>query len=133
MNYLYPDYGLWYSRFILMGGSFFLYIYNYQVLNYNAHWRALNKLVLVFLFYYSARTIYHYKKDVLRANLFDEYVQLRSDELVNEREHLLKSEGIPRFKSRGEEMGLVQLGFAGYFTESQETVLFQRARGLQGL
>lgn len=92
MNYIYPNYSLWYSRFFLHGVGIFLYVYNYQILNYNAHWRALNKLALFFIFFYTSRTIYHYKKDILRANLFDEYVQLRSDEIVKEKEPLLKSE-----------------------------------------
>ena len=49
-------------------------------------------LFLFFIFFYTTRTIYHYKKDILRANLFDEYVQLRADEIIKEREPLLKSE-----------------------------------------
>jgi hypothetical protein len=44
------------------------------------------------MIYYTSRTIFHYKKDILRANLFDEYVQLRADELVKEKTPLLKSE-----------------------------------------
>ena len=32
-----------------------------------------------------------YRKQVLRCNLFDEYVQMRADELIKEREHLLRS------------------------------------------
>ncbi len=92
MNYLYPNYDRWFSRFALHGFGLFMYVYNYQILNYNAHWRAVNKLALFFIFFYTTRTIYHYKKDILRANLFDEYVQLRSDEIINEREPLLKSE-----------------------------------------
>lgn len=70
-----------------------MYIYNYQILNYNAHWRGLHKLALLYMVFYSSRTIFHYRKDILRANLFDEYVQLRADELIEEKKHLLKSEG----------------------------------------
>jgi len=97
MNYIYPEYHKWNNRFALHGMSLFFYVYNYQILNYNAHWRALNKLALFFLFFYTTRTIYHYKKDVLRANLFDEYVQLRSDEIVKEREPLLRTEKVKRW------------------------------------
>lgn len=71
----------------------FFYVYNYQILNYNAHWRAVHKLALFFTVFYSSRTIYHYKKDIVRANLFDEYVQMRADELIKEKTPLLKSEG----------------------------------------
>ncbi len=33
-----------------------------------------------------------YRKQVLKCNLFDEYVQMRADELVKEKEHLLYTE-----------------------------------------
>merc|ERR1711976_86334 len=97
MNYLYPNYAKWTTRFGFHGFAIFLYVYNYQILNYNAHWRALNKLALFFIFFYTTRTIYHYKKDVLRANLFDEYVQLRSDEIIKERQPLLRSDAVKRW------------------------------------
>lgn len=70
----------------------FFYVYNYQILNYNAHWRATHKLALFFTVFYSSRTIYHYRKEIVRANLFDEYVQMRADELIKQNEPLLKSE-----------------------------------------
>ena len=38
-----------------------------------------------------------YRKQVLRCNLFDEYVQMRSDEVLKEREHLLKSEEMKKW------------------------------------
>ncbi len=40
---------------------------------------------------------YRYRKQVLRCNLFDEYVQMRADELVKEREHLLRGEDMKRW------------------------------------
>lgn len=92
MNYMYPDYYKWNARFIGSATMMFFYVYNYQILTYNAHWRVINKLSLFFIFFYTGRNIYHYKKDILRANLFDEYVQLRADELIKEKEPLLKSE-----------------------------------------
>lgn len=64
------------------------------------------------MFFYTSRTIYHYKKDIIRANLFDEYVQLRSDEIVKEKEPLLKSESnynIYNAFDRGQEMDLVSI------------------------
>jgi hypothetical protein len=93
MNYLYPDYAKWQSRFAALALGAFMYVYNYQILTYNAHWRVVNKLAIFYIIFYTSRTYYHYKKDILRANLFDEYVQLRSDELIKEKEHLVKSEG----------------------------------------
>ena len=38
-----------------------------------------------------------YRKQVLRCNLFDEYVQMRADELIKEREHLLKGEDMTKW------------------------------------
>ena len=38
-----------------------------------------------------------YRKQVLRCNLFDEYVQMRADELVAEREHLLKGDDMKKW------------------------------------
>jgi hypothetical protein len=40
---------------------------------------------------------YRYRKQVLRCNLFDEYVQMRADELVKEREHLLRGEDMKKW------------------------------------
>ena len=69
-----------------------MYVYNFHIMNYNAHWRAIHKLGLFFIIFYSMRNIYHYRKDIIRANLFDEYIQMRADELIKERQHLLKSD-----------------------------------------
>lgn len=55
------------------------------------------KATLSLLFYYSNCIYYKYRKQVLRCNLFDEYVQLRADELVKEREHLLRSEDMKKW------------------------------------
>lgn len=38
-----------------------------------------------------------YRKQVLRCNLFDEYVQLRANELIEEREHLLHGEDMKKW------------------------------------
>ena len=40
---------------------------------------------------------YKYRKQVLRCNLFDEYVQMRADELIKERQHTLKSEDMKKW------------------------------------
>ena len=126
MNYIYPQYSKWNNRFVLHGMSLFFYVYNYQILNYNAHWRALNKLALFFIFFYSTRTIYHYKKDILRANLFDEYVQLRADEIIKEREPLLKTESNYSYlKLRGQEMGLVWFRRQRGLIQMPQTILSQ--------
>ena len=46
---------------------------------------------------FSGIVYWKYRKQVLRANLFDEYVQSRADELIEEREHLLHSEGVKQW------------------------------------
>jgi hypothetical protein len=96
MNYLYPDYSKWRLRAVGLSGMFFLYIYNYQIIAYNAHWRFAHKIFLFYLIFYTTRSIFNYKKDVLRANLFDEYVQLRADELIKQNEKNLNSEEVKR-------------------------------------
>ena len=47
--------------------------------------------------YYSVKTIFNYRKDVLRANLFDEYVQLRADELIKQHESKIRSEPVKKY------------------------------------
>jgi hypothetical protein len=49
------------------------------------------------LFYFSNFVYYKYRKQVLRCNLFDEYVQMRADELVKEREPLLRGEQMKKW------------------------------------
>ena len=97
MNYMYPDYVRWKKRSLGLAGMFFFYIYNYQIIAHNAHWRSLHKLGLFMLIFYSTKTFFNYRKDVLRVNLFDEYVQLRADELISQREHSIRSEPVKRY------------------------------------
>jgi hypothetical protein len=54
-------------------------------------------MTLGLLFTTSNLIYYKYRKQVLRCNLFDEYVQMRADELVKEREHLLRSEQMKKW------------------------------------
>ena len=97
MNYLYPDYHRWRKRALGLSFSYFMYIYNYQIIAHNAHWRSAHKLILFFMIYYSVKTIFNYRKDVLRANLFDEYVQLRADELIKQRESSIKADAVKKY------------------------------------
>ena len=97
MNYLYPDYLKWKKRAFYMGAMFFVYLYNYQIIAHNAHWRFFHKVFLTIMVFHSAKTIYNYRKDVLRANLFDEYVQLRSDELIDQHRNNVRSNEVKRY------------------------------------
>ena len=45
-----------------------------------------------------SQALYHkYRKQALRCNLFDEYVQMRADELIGEREHMLKGDDMKKW------------------------------------
>ena len=57
----------------------------------------VTKATLGLLFFASNQLYFKYRKQVLRANLFDEYVQMRADELVKEREHLLRGEQMKKW------------------------------------
>ena len=57
----------------------------------------MTKATLGLLFFASNQIYFKYRKQVLRCNLFDEYVQMRADELVKEREHLLKGEQMKKW------------------------------------
>jgi hypothetical protein len=64
---------------------------------HNKNLLFISKCTLGLLFYSSNLVYYKYRKQVLRCNLFDEYVQMRADELVKEREHLLRSEQMKKW------------------------------------
>lgn len=57
----------------------------------------MTKATLGMLFFSSNMLYYKYRKQVLRCNLFDEYVQMRADELVKEREPLLRSDDMKKW------------------------------------
>ena len=97
MTYLYVDYPL-YKRWVMFACGVCLFaLYNYNILFHNKNMAFATKSTLGMLFVYSNGLYYKYRKQVLRANLFDEYVQMRADELVKEREHLFKSEAFKRW------------------------------------
>jgi hypothetical protein len=64
---------------------------------HNKNMAFATKATLFSLFYSSNILYMKYRKQVLRCNLFDEYVQMRADELVKEREHLLKGEDMKKW------------------------------------
>ena len=69
----------------------FFFLYNYNIMFHNKNLQFVTKSTLGLLFITSNSIYYKYRKQVLRCNLFDEYVQMRADELVKEREPLLRS------------------------------------------
>ena len=92
MTYLYVDYP-YYKRYCMFFGVYsFLFLYNYNIFFHNKNMAFVAKFNMVSLFTSANVVYYKYRKQVLRCNLFDEYVQMRADELIKEREHLLRSE-----------------------------------------
>ena len=92
MTYLYVDYPYYKKYMMFASFTSFLFLYNYNIMFHNKNMAFVTKATLGSLFVVSNFLYYKYRKQVLRCNLFDEYVQLRADELVSEREHLLKSD-----------------------------------------
>ena len=90
MTYLYVEYPF-YKQYMMFGTIFCTgFLYNYNVMMHNKNMQFVTKSSLALLFVFSNMIYYKYRKQVLRCNLFDEYVQMRADELVKEREPLLR-------------------------------------------
>ena len=97
MTYLYVEYP-YYKKFMMFASlTSFIFLYNYNIMFHNKNMAFVTKATLGSLFVVSNFIYYKYRKQVLRCNLFDEYVQLRADELIAEREHLLKGEQMKRW------------------------------------
>ena len=97
MTYLYVDYPLFKQHLMWMSAMGFLFLYNYNMFFHNRNFSFVTKAVLGYGFIHSQMLYAKYRKQVLRCNLFDEYVQLRADELVKEREGLLKSDDMKKW------------------------------------
>ena len=94
MTYLYVDYP-YYKKFLMFGSlTAFIFLYNYNMHFHNKNMQYPTKITLSMLFLTSNMIYYKYRKQVLRCNLFDEYVQMRADELIKEREPLLRGEAM---------------------------------------
>ena len=97
MTYLYVEYP-YYKKYMMFASiTSFIFLYNYNIMFHNKNMAFVTKATLGSLFVVSNFIYYKYRKQVLRCNLFDEYVQLRADELIAEREHLLKGEQMKRW------------------------------------
>lgn len=90
MTYLYVEYP-YYKKYMMFASiTSFLFLYNYNIMFHNRNMAFATKATLGSLFVVSNFLYYKYRKQVLRCNLFDEYVQLRADEIIAEREHMLR-------------------------------------------
>ncbi len=74
-----------------------MFLYNYNIFFHNKNLQYVTKVTLGLLFVCSNQLYFKYRKQVLRCNLFDEYVQMRADELVKEREHLRRGEQMKKW------------------------------------
>ena len=97
MTYLYVDYPLFKNHMMYLSIVSFLFLYNYNIFFHNKSFHFVNKAVLGYTFLHSQALYAKYRKQVLRCNLFDEYVQMRADELIKEREHLLHSDAMKKW------------------------------------
>ena len=97
MTYLYVDYPLFKQHMMYLGVVSFLFLYNYNMFFHNKNFQFVTKAVLGYTFLHSQLLYAKYRKQVLRCNLFDEYVQMRADELIAERQHLLKGEDMKKW------------------------------------
>ena len=97
MTYLYVEYPMYKTWTIFATMTSFIFLYNYNMFFHNKNLAFVTKATLGMLFVSSNLIYYKYRKQILRCNLFDEYVQMRADELIKEREHLLYSEPMKRW------------------------------------
>merc|ERR1711907_652969 len=80
-----------------MSALSFMLLYNYNMFFHNKNFSFVSKAVLGYTFLHSQLLYAKYRKQVLRCNLFDEYVQMRADELVEKNEALLKKDDMKRW------------------------------------
>ena len=97
MTYLYVDYPQYKQHMMYLSITAFLFLYNYNIFFHNKNFHFITKAVLGYSFVHSQLLYFKYRKQVLRCNLFDEYVQMRADELVKEREHMLRGEEMKKW------------------------------------
>ena len=97
MSYLYVDNALYKGWLTYASLMSFFFLYNYRAFFHNKNFAFVTKTTLGLTWIYSNLVYMKYRKQVLRCNLFDEYVQMRADELVKQNEPMLKSEEMKRF------------------------------------
>ena len=97
MTYLLVDHAFYKYFFTSMGLINLFVLYNYRAFFHNKNLAYAAKSTLGVSWIFSNFMYFRYRKQVLRANLFDEYVQMRADELIKEREHLLHSDAMKKW------------------------------------
>ena len=97
MSYLYMDSALYRDWFMYATTVGVFFLYNYKAFFHNKNFAFVTKSSLFLMWSLSNLVYFKYRKQLLRCNLFDEYVQMRADELVKQNEPMLKSEEMKRF------------------------------------
>ncbi|CAD8208551.1 unnamed protein product [Paramecium octaurelia] len=97
MTYPVIEYNKFGYQAVAFGINLFLYAYNYNVITQNIRFRTFRYLFPVVQCVIFGKIYFEYKSELTKVNLFDEYVQLRAQELVKENEFLLEHEDIKRF------------------------------------
>ena len=90
MTYLYVDWVTYKAGMQSSALMTCLLLYNYNMFFHNKTVKISTQVLLYTIMWWNTTLYYKYRKQLLRCNLFDEYVQMRADELVKEREHMLR-------------------------------------------
>lgn len=111
MTYITINYSwIWEHAFLRIGVPLGMYIYNHNLIHYNHQYSMLKWfLPLVMLTQFEACYKY-YRTQLTKAMLFDEYVQARADELVAQREHLIRSDKSKKYIEWNHELNVVLAG-----------------------
>jgi len=89
------------SKFLFQGAALalnlFIYSYNYNNYTANIRLRTMRYLFPIANIYIFSCVYWDYKTQLIKVNLFDEYIQLRAKELVDENEYILEHDDFKRF------------------------------------
>ena len=97
MTYLYVDHQSFRAWTVYASAIGLFFLYNYRVFFHNKNLSFVTKATVGSTWLYSSMMYLKYRKQVLRCNLFDEYVQMRADELVKQNEKKLNDEDMKKF------------------------------------
>jgi hypothetical protein len=85
----------WHAMGLAM--NLWVYAYNYNIYTYNIRLRTVRYLFPITQSLLFGWLYWDYKTQLLKVNLFDEYLSLRAKELVNDYEFLLEHDDLKKF------------------------------------
>ncbi|KAL4495053.1 hypothetical protein ABPG72_015753 [Tetrahymena utriculariae] len=80
-----------------LAANLFLYAYNYNNFTANIRFRTMRYLFPVVSLAIFGNIYWDYRSQLVKVNLFDEYIQVRAQELVKQNEYLLEHEDVKRY------------------------------------